>query len=1243
MDFTAEICSEALIMIEDLLTNYKKVLNLLRVPSPNRYASASFDVGLHAPGGNGKMFLIRLILPVIRSKNDIALALGLSGIAATLLSGERTARLVSTRLAFIFTINKAHGQSLELCGLDQWGGIKKVNPLMRALCRAWSKNPVPRLLLVITDVTCEKKGFMPKKQKSKIPESSGESAHSPIWSVTRRQRTELSPRRDDEIGSTQSFSSRTVTTTERVQMIPLPVNLDVPVDVLTPTGRSERFLATTKITNESHSLPVIGGITISGAPLYTGLYIVPKTTKTKNVRTMMTTTTTTTYSVIEINDSEEELKVETEEKTVPESTRITLDFPMDYEVVDFEDLLAASPAEEKEHLYVVVGKKDSPTRTTDAADYVVKMIDIDLPSSESKDSPSIERISDAEIEGLMTEVEEGYSDRHDYDAYEGTIASTSRSSEIDQEPIHRYVTVYHNGVSSEKPAPEEERISKEISTVVAKLSGAYKRASIEGEHTIYTDARTGQTLQEETQSEYRQIGESPRRLKSTYTVRFSDPFRIEADDYSWTREENQPEIMFQKEKKDQIDTLDEWQKEKEQQTQRKEKETEITEEKRQKEPTIAGKIITGLFKKEEAYPDYPVTEAYEGPVDSTYRTPDVEMVTVYHSGRSDEFVSTEEKKPSIDVGEIFTDAAQALGAKITGLFKRGPAYLDYPTSGPYDGPLATIYLALDIEEEPLEQHVNVYHSGRSDVLVPIEEGERITDENINGFSRPIDAKLSVLLRGKTIPSDYPISEKCVGPLSLLLFSRDVEGLPLQECVNIYNSGRSDLQPEELPFQFSIRHDEISDRNAESQLYSSSRGVDLHDRTFSYNEVKPSVSPLTSTYAGSEYRIYRPLEPLIVPSRAEQKTTDYDISISSRIASGRSLPIGIAHPVPKVSEISGCRRYDEISEFRGSKIIPTHRDFDYHRKTREVDYWIGRRSERQSKPCRDLTADIGIDLASDADWERNNAFETHPLESVDKRQSGHDFSAYPSKTEAQKVHSTSNLHWTTVSETTSVSYKKRISIERRRPHPTSPSHLATYRRQYRPPPPPAEVSAYARYDRAVFESSTLPRSYAGVAIEGDLRTQRVRYEASSLPSTYYSGTETRIQRNPVRYDLPRPSSPPRYEYWTGERNNWTVEGSPRQSCIVDQNGHSVFDDRYMRQSKQEALRYQKSNLEEIPIISLIKDLPMIEDGADECSCATVSPATRIKTQDLSPGEHSRPCRSAPLRRARQRIRNLCTML
>ena len=46
---------------------------------------------LDAPGGTGKTFLIRLLLTSIRSKNEIALALASSGIAATLLPGGRTA------------------------------------------------------------------------------------------------------------------------------------------------------------------------------------------------------------------------------------------------------------------------------------------------------------------------------------------------------------------------------------------------------------------------------------------------------------------------------------------------------------------------------------------------------------------------------------------------------------------------------------------------------------------------------------------------------------------------------------------------------------------------------------------------------------------------------------------------------------------------------------------------------------------------------------------------------------------------------------------------------------------------------------------------------------------------------------------------------------------------------------------------------------------------------------------------
>ncbi|GBM81802.1 hypothetical protein AVEN_145968-1 [Araneus ventricosus] len=138
MEFIEGIYNETLIYIEDkCLTIANKVLIQLGMPAPTRAATASFDVDLRreqsyntsdlqsyvqsnhpkltreqkgiydrimqmindgvggtffldATGGTGKTFLIRLILATVRSKNDIALALASSGIAATLLPGGRT-------------------------------------------------------------------------------------------------------------------------------------------------------------------------------------------------------------------------------------------------------------------------------------------------------------------------------------------------------------------------------------------------------------------------------------------------------------------------------------------------------------------------------------------------------------------------------------------------------------------------------------------------------------------------------------------------------------------------------------------------------------------------------------------------------------------------------------------------------------------------------------------------------------------------------------------------------------------------------------------------------------------------------------------------------------------------------------------------------------------------------------------------------------------------------------------------
>ncbi|EJW70875.1 hypothetical protein WUBG_18218, partial [Wuchereria bancrofti] len=252
------------------------------------------------------------------------------------------------------------------------------------------------------------------------------------------------------------------------------------------------------------------------------------------------------------------------------------------------------------------------------------------------------------------------------EAYEGPIDSTSRTPDVESEPIEHLVTVYHGGRSDEFVPSEEKKPIMDVGEVFtdtaqalgAKITGLLKRGPA---HLNYP-----------TSGPY----DGPLASTSLASDVEGEPLQQYVSVYHKMPMEGKP--------------------------------------------IVTAKTITGLFKKGETYLDYPAMEAYEGPIDSTSRIPDVEsepikhLVTVYHSGRSDEFILSEEKKPIMDVGEVFTDTAQALGAKITGLFKRGPAHLDYPTSGPYYGPLASTSLASDVEGAPLQQYVSMYHSGRSD-------------------------------------------------------------------------------------------------------------------------------------------------------------------------------------------------------------------------------------------------------------------------------------------------------------------------------------------------------------------------------------------------------------------------------------------------------------------------------------------------------------------------------------------------
>ena len=148
-------------------------------------------------------------------------------------------------------------------------------------------------------------------------------------------------------------------------------------------------------------------------------------------------------------------------------------------------------------------------------------------------------------------------------------------------------------------------------------------------------------------------------------------------------------------------------------------------------------------------------------------------------------------EPEREPGESFVD-------RLTGLFKRGAAHQDYPTSEVYEGPLASTSRAYEVDGVPLEQHVTAYHSGRSDEVLPKEEPVA-KEPSKDAFER-----LAGLFKKGTAHQDYPVSDVFEGPLASTSRAYDVEGIPLEQHVSVYHSGRSD---EVLPKEPEVKHAE----------------------------------------------------------------------------------------------------------------------------------------------------------------------------------------------------------------------------------------------------------------------------------------------------------------------------------------------------------------------------------------------------------------------------------------------------
>ncbi|VDN50382.1 unnamed protein product, partial [Dracunculus medinensis] len=364
----------------------------------------------------------------------------------------------------------------------------------------------------------------------------------PMWSVTRCERTEVPPLRDGD-NTTQPYRSRTVTTTECVRIVQIPIDIgETNFSVEPIPDKTERKISSKTI---MHGVPVVSGLTAEGGLLCNGIQTTPEMTET----TTLITTTTTAYNVLEIDNEAPDIKT-------PDSA-IILNTPCDQEYQE---------RQKQNKRYVIIDKKPSPTSTGQIPGHVVKLIDIVMPGE-----------TGGEKQEHLEKITKIYDENN---ACEGTIASISKTYEIQNEPIERYVRTYHNRYFREEKEKAE----------------TLERRKIE-QQTVYSNHNTNEVRLYDDQM-------LPERIR----LPLQQYFENNVSHGSLTRTSHYTINKIQ---------------------QKKESKRKNTNKKGINEAdiltaAIQGPKIMGNMKFGDAHMDYPVSSAYEGPLDETDRIRDIE-------------------------------------------------------------------------------------------------------------------------------------------------------------------------------------------------------------------------------------------------------------------------------------------------------------------------------------------------------------------------------------------------------------------------------------------------------------------------------------------------------------------------------------------------------------------------------------------------------------------------------------------
>ncbi|TKR59761.1 hypothetical protein L596_029388 [Steinernema carpocapsae] len=341
--------------------------------------------------------------------------------------------------------------------------------------------------------------------------------------------------------------------------------------------------------------------------------------------------------------------------------------------------------------------------------------------------------------------------------YEGHIDKTGRAHDVDGEPLDHHVSVYHSGRSDEPTgkAPEHTKSKTHEQHPSTRVTGLFKKSPA---HLDYPSSGVYEGHIDKTGRAHDVDGEPLDHHVSVYHSGRSDEPTGKAPEHTKTR------------------------------------------------------LITASFyksnwlvQKEPAHLDYPSSGVYEGHIDKTGRAHDVDgepldhHVSVYHSGRSDEPTGKAPEQTKIKTHE------QHPSTRVTGLFKKNPAHLDYPSSGVYEGHIDKTGRAHDVDGEPLDHHVSVYHSGRSDE--PTGKAPEHTKSKTHEQHPSVDLGETITEKAQDLKTrliDYPSSGVYEGHIDKTGRAHDVDGEPLDHHVSVYHSGRSDEPTGKAPEHTKIK-------------------------------------------------------------------------------------------------------------------------------------------------------------------------------------------------------------------------------------------------------------------------------------------------------------------------------------------------------------------------------------------------------------------------------------------------------